>query len=78
MGRDNIAGIQSSGLKAFFLIPGKIIQWFMYIFVGNLPGYGKVREQTRKARSPFLTYVYSVGVWFFILFFIVSVFLGSE
>jgi hypothetical protein len=63
MGRDNIAGTKGGILKTLFLLPGMIIQWFMYVSVGGVKGYGKVREQTRLARSPLMTWVYSIGAW---------------
>ena len=67
MARDNIAGIGPGILKRLFLFPGMLIQWLMYMSVGNTKGYGMVRQQTRLARSPFMTYVYSLGVWFGVL-----------
>jgi len=71
MGRDNIADTKGGFLKRTFLIPGKVIQWFMYMGVGSVKGYGNVRAQTRKARSPFFTWFYSIifylGVAFFVL-----------
>ena len=66
MARDNISGTstKSGGVIGFlFLMPGRIIQWFMYMKVGKLKKYGKVREQTRLARSPIMTYVYSIMFW---------------
>ena len=71
MVRDNISGVKSSGIiESLFLMPGKVIQWFMYMKVGNLKGYGMVRQQTRLARSTFMTYVYSIGGWFGIIYFV--------
>ena len=64
MVRDNISGVKSSGIiESLFLMPGKVIQWCMYMGVGNTKGYGKVRQQTRLSRSPIMTYVYSFFVW---------------
>ena len=68
MGRDNISGTTGGPIKSFFLIPGKIIQWVMYMAVGN-KGYGMIRQQTRLARSPFMTWVYSIAVWFGIIYY---------
>ena len=69
MGKDNISGVKSSGIIGFlFLMPGKIIQWFMYMSIGNVKGYAKVRQQTRLARSPFMTYVYSLVAWIAIIY----------
>ena len=67
MGRDNIAGTKGGVLKRIFLIPGMVIQWLMYMSVGSVKGYGKVREQTRLARSPFMTWIYSIIVWWIIV-----------
>lgn len=72
MGRDNIAGTTGGILKTLFLIPGKIIQWFMYMGVGSVKGYGKVRAQTRLARSPFMTWLYSLCGWFIIIYFVLT------
>ncbi len=68
MARDNISGSGGGFIIGLFLIPGKIIQWIMYMSVGNLKGYGKVRQQTRLARSPFMTYVYSICGWCVIIY----------
>jgi len=63
MASDNIAQVSASGLKLVFLAPGIVIQWLNYMFVGNLKSYGKVRQQTRLARSPIMTWVYSIMFW---------------
>ena len=69
MARDNIAGAKSSGIIGFlFLMPGRIIQWIMYMSVGNVKGYAKVRQQTRLARSPFMTYIFSILGWIGIIY----------
>ncbi|MBN42486.1 MAG: hypothetical protein CL573_03240 [Alphaproteobacteria bacterium] len=72
MASDNISGIKKSGLLGVFLFPGKVIQWVMYMSVGNLKGYGAVRQQTRLARSPFMTWVYSLGFWITLIFIILG------
>lgn len=66
MGRDNIADISGGFIKKLFLFPGMIFQWLMYMSVGSKP-YGKVREQTRLARSPLMTFVYSLMFWVVLL-----------
>ena len=67
MARDNIAGIKKSGIiKNIFLFPGKVWQWIMYMSIGSVKGYGGVRQQTRLARSPLMTYVYSLIFWLII------------
>ena len=68
MGRDSIAGATGGIFKTLFLIPGKVIQWVMYMSVGKVKGYGMVRQQTRLARSPFMTWVYSFLAWLMILY----------
>ena len=43
MSRDNISGAKGNNfIISIFLIPGKVIQWFMYMTVGSQKGYGKV------------------------------------
>ena len=69
MARDNISGIKKGGIiKNIFLSPGKVWQWIMYVTVGNVRGYGKVRAQTRLSRSPLMTYVYSTIFWLGVLY----------
>jgi hypothetical protein len=69
MARDNISGVTSSGkILYLFLIPGKVIQWIMYMGIGSVKGYARVRQQTRLARSPFMTYVYSICGWIGIIY----------
>ena len=47
MTSDSIAGAKVGGIgKTLFLLPGRIIQWFMYMGVGTVKGYGKVRAQS--------------------------------
>ncbi len=67
MASDNIPGVSRRGWKAVFLAPGMVIQWLNYMLVGNL-NYGKLRQQTRLARSPFMTWVYSIGFYFLLIF----------
>ena len=69
MSRDNVAGISGGLVKNIFLLPGRIIQWFMYIFVAGM-SYGKLRQQTRLARSPIITWLFSIVGW--IVIFIMS------
>lgn len=44
----------------------------MYMGVGSVKGYGKVRAQTRLARSPIMTWVFSLMSWAVIIFLIVG------
>jgi len=67
---DNIAGTTTKGLLAIFLFPGKVYQWFLYMGVGSVKGYGNVRAQTRVARSPIMTWIYSFLFWIATFFFL--------
>jgi hypothetical protein len=67
MTSDNIAGRSYTGLLRVFLLPGQVIQWLMYMTVGNTRGYGKVRQQTRLARSPIMKWVYSPLFWLWVV-----------
>ena len=70
MGTDNLSGIKSNNVfLMLFLLPGRIIQWLLYIFVAN-KGYGQVRMQSRLARSPIMTYIYSILSWIIIIYFV--------
>jgi len=59
---DNIAGKTYQGLTLLLVLPGMVIQWFMYMGVRG-KRYGTVRQQTRLARSPIMTWVYAVLFW---------------
>lgn len=37
------------------MLPGVIVQWFLYIFPSG--GFGRVVSDTRVSRSPLMTYV---------------------
>ena len=77
MPKDNVSGAgKGSGcLVNCFLIPGKVIQWFMYMGTAGVKGDGKVRAQTRMARSPVLCWIYSILFWgLIILFFLGAIF----
>ena len=65
MRRDNIAGVESKNwLHSIFLFPGRLIQWVIYMGAGGKgAGYSKTRTHTRVARSPFMTYSYSILIW---------------
>ena len=66
MARDNISGYQTKSIVLkIFLLPGRVIQWINYMGVGKL-GYGQIRQQTRLARSPIMTWVYSIFAWLLI------------
>ena len=78
MGRDNIAGVRRGFFKTLILFPGMIIQWVMYMFVGKVKGYGMVRQQTRLSRSPFMTWVYSIGAWGYLIYFLIEILSGGQ
>lgn len=62
--RDNIAGIEDrSPARTIYLLPGKVIQWFIYMKPSG--NYGRVRQSTRSARSPIMTYVFATLFWLF-------------
>ena len=65
MARDNIAGTKGGFLATLFLLQGAIFQWLMYMSVGNIKGYAKVRAQTRWSRSPLIKWLISLGFWAF-------------
>lgn len=71
--RDNIAGTGRNFLVTLYLLPGMIIQWSMYMFVANKK-YGQVRQDTRLARSPFMTFVYASGVWLVLICYCLGIF----
>ena len=60
--RDRLDGTPSKSKRnEFFLMPGRIILWLLYMFPGST--YQKVRMSSRHARSPYMTYLYSVAFW---------------
>ena len=59
--RDNIPGITLDRPWKYLLIPGVVIQWFMYM--NPRRGYAGVARSSRRARSPIMTYCYSVGFY---------------
>ena len=67
MASDNISETSASGLKLVFLAPGMVVQWWMFMFVGDQKTYGGVRQQTRLARSRLMTWVYSTVFWVVVL-----------
>ena len=77
MASDNIAQNSASGLKLVFLAPGMVIQWFNYMFVGDLKTYGSVRQQTRLSRSPVMTWVYSIAFWAAVVIFAIASITGG-
>lgn len=65
--RDRLDGTeQGSPLMELFLAPGRAVLWFLYMFPGT--GYHRVRMSARHARSPIMTFIYSLIIWGFIGF----------
>jgi uncharacterized protein YjbI with pentapeptide repeats len=68
MASDNLSGIVDTSLKqTIFLAPGRVIQWAMYMGLGKFGKEGRVRIDARRARSPILTYAYSIGFWIVVI-----------
>jgi hypothetical protein len=63
--RDNISGISARGFLWLFLLPGRVIQWFLYMTVPNQGGYAAVRQRTRMARSPVFCWIFTILFWIF-------------
>ena len=65
--RDRLDGTeQRSPLMELFLAPGRTALWILYMFPGT--GYQQVRMSARHARSPMMTFIYSLIIWGFIAF----------
>ncbi len=62
--RDNIPNLTFDRPWKWLLLPGLLIQWSIYMFP-NGP-FSKVVANTRQARSPFMTYVFS-GMFYLVL-----------
>lgn len=56
--RDNIPGIELDRAWKYLLVPGVVIQWFIYM--NPRRGFQGVAKSSRRARSPIMTYCYSV------------------
>ena len=69
MAKDRLDGSKrSSLLYEAFMFPGRVILWVKYM---NPPkGYGGARAVARRAKSPIMTFLYSL------LFWIIAVFVG--
>lgn len=66
--RDNIPGVRPrSMLVRLFLLPGMVWQWTLYVGQLGLTRAQSLRN-TRMARSPFMTWVYSIIFWAFVAF----------
>ena len=62
MSKDRLDGSKKSNiLVELYLFPGRLILWLQYMFPSK--GYAKVRQSSRHARSPIMTFVYSSIFW---------------
>jgi hypothetical protein len=59
--RENKPGVTFDSAWKWLLLPGVIVQWFLYTFPTG--GIARVVTDTRVARSPLMTYVIS-GVFY--------------
>ena len=67
MAKDRLDGTaRKNWLIEFFLIPGRVILWVNYMLPGK--GYAAVRQTSRNARSPVMTFLYSVGFWALLIY----------
>jgi hypothetical protein len=68
-----MAGTSGGIFKRLYLFPGMVIQWTMYVLVGSR-SYSQTQQQTRLARSPFMTFVYSSMFWLALTAFLLGAF----
>ena len=64
--RENIPRLKIDRSIKLLLIPGLVIQWFIYMNPDK--GIRGVAASTRHARSPIMTYVYSAGFYVALIF----------
>ena len=57
---------RGSILYELFTLPGRTILWVKYMNPGK--GYKGVRKSSRHARSPIMTFLYSLVFWFLAAF----------
>lgn len=60
-GRENKPRVSFDSAWKWLLLPGLVIQWFLYMFPGGR--YGRVVSETRVSRSLLMTYVISVAFY---------------
>lgn len=63
--RENVSGLKLDKPWKYFLIPGAVAQWFIYMFPSGR--FSNVLSETRQARSPIMTIVYSAFFWILLL-----------
>ena len=71
--RDRLDGTEKkSWVKEIFLVPGRLILWFNYMFPAK--GMQNITKSARHAKSPIMTWFYSIVFWatsIFLLFAII-------
>ena len=69
MTRDRLDGTKKGNLLVeLYLLPGRVVLWFNFMFPNK--GYKNVRQTSRHARSPFMTFLYSTIFWVFLAYLI--------
>lgn len=63
--RENLSGIRFDRPWKRLLLPGLVIQWLIYMFPSGR--YASILSETRHARSPLMTYVYSAAFYLVVL-----------
>lgn len=63
--RENLPGIRLDRPWKRLLLPGLVIQWLIYMFPSGR--YGSILSETRQARSPLMTYIYSAAFYLGVL-----------
>ena len=72
MTKDRLDGTKRRNfLVELFLLPGRAILWFRYMFTGG-KSYSEVRQSSRHARSPIMTFAYSALFWVVIFYFVIN------
>lgn len=72
--RDRLDGARKFNLiSEFYLFPGRM--WLWLNFMNPKGGYAAVRASTRHARSPVMTWIYSVMFWVIVLPIFLSLFI---
>ena len=75
--RDRLDGTdKNSILYELFTLPGRIILWFKYM--NPQKGYHSVSKSSRRARSPIMTFLYSLLFWVVAVFIAVVMLFSSE
>jgi hypothetical protein len=59
--RDNLSGVSFNSPWKFVLIPGAVIQWWLYMHPGR--GFHGLAVSWRASHSPLMTYILSGLFW---------------